>query len=187
MKKILNNVFIKPSIWNIIAFLMAFIIIALAISQYKYFYLFKEGLLTSSATTNIKSELETYNDKVDSICGDSVKNISKLQLSQADSITFASILADDALKNSAKIEKIVALKSTSDDVKKEISELNGKKYMATLLMLNKINKETYPDDETFTSLLKQQTNACQEIVNGPNSVYSQLNDYLKTIELASQK
>lgn len=191
MKKMISSTIFKPSTWKIIIFLLAFVIVALAISQYGYFYLYKEGfqegLLTSSAITNVKNELETYDDKVDSICAESVKTISKLKLSQAESITFASILGDDALKNSAKIDKIIALKSTNDDVKKELTEINGQKYIATLMMLNKINKETYPDDETFTALLKQQTNACQEITNGPNSVHSQLKDYLKTIEIASQK
>lgn len=193
MKKMLNvATFVKPTTWktwNIIAFLLSFVIISLAISQ--YFHLnkegFQEGLLTSTAITSVKKALDDYNDKIDSICAENVKNISKIQLSQTDSIMFSSILGDEALKNSAKIDKIVDLKSKNEDVKKQITEVNGQKYIATLAMLNTINKDTYPDDETFSSLLKQQTNLCQEIVNGPNSVYSQLKDYLKTIEIASQK
>lgn len=196
MKKIMNNVVFKKLSnivvllsRNTIIFLLAFVFISLAISQ--YFHInkkgFQEGLLTNTAIINVKNTLETYDDKIESICADSVKNISKIKLSQADSITFSSILADEALKNSAKIDKITALKSTNDDVKKELTDVNGQKYIATSMMLNTINKESYPDDETFTALLKQQTNACQEIVSGPNSVYSQLKDYLNMIEIASQK
>jgi len=94
MKKMTNlsNIVVLLS-RNTIIFLLAFVFISLAISQ--YFHLnkegFQEGLLTNTAVTNVKNALETYDDKIESICADSVKNISKLKLSQADSITFSSI------------------------------------------------------------------------------------------------
>jgi len=190
MKKyIVSNIVFKPSTWKIILFLFAFIILALAISKYMPFYTegFQEGLLSSTAITSLENALDTYDKSVDTICSEGVKTISKLQLSQADSATFSPVLGDEALKNSAKIDKLVALKSTSDEVKKAIIDINSKKYSAVLTLLHTMNKDSYPDDETFTALLKQQTAAAQNIVSGDNSVYSQMKDYLKTISSVGQK
>ena len=186
-KSIISNINFKYSTWRNILFLSAFIIIALAISKYIPFYTegFQEGLLSSTAITSLEDALDSYDKNVDTICSEGVKIISKLQLSQADSATFSPILGDEALKNSAKIDKIFALKSTSDEVKKAIIDINSKKYTAVLTLLHKMNKDTYPDDETFTALLKQQTYAAQSVVNGENSVYSQMKDYLKTISIVS--
>ena len=186
-KTIISNIFFKYSTWKNILFLLAFIILALAISKFIPFYRegIQEGLLSSTSVVTIENALNIYDSSVDTICADSVKNMSKLKLSQADSVTFSPILGDEALKNTAKIDKIIALKSTSDDVKKELAEVNGKKYIATLKLLNALNKEVYSDDETFTALLKQQTSATQDIVSGPNSVSSQLKEYLKTLSVAS--
>jgi hypothetical protein len=188
-KSIISNIVFKSSTWRTILFLSAFVILALAISKYMPFYTegFQEGLLSSTAITTVENALESYDKAVDSICADSVKTISKLQLSTADSATFSPILGDEALKNTAKIDKIIALKSSSDEVKKALIEINSKKYTALLTMLNTLNKTTYTDDETFTALLKQQTAAAQNIISGDSSVYSQLKEYLKTISLASQK
>ena len=186
-KTIISNIFFKYSTWKNILFLLAFIILSLAISKCIPFYRegIQEGLLSSTSVVTIENALNIYDSSVDTICADSVKNMSKLKLSQADSVTFSPILGDEALKNTAKIDKIIALKSSSDDVKKELAEVNGKKYIATLKLLNALNKEVYSDDETFTALLKQQTNVAQDIVSGPNSVSSQLKEYLKTISVAS--
>jgi hypothetical protein len=186
-KTIIGNIFLKYSTLKIMLFLIAFVIFALAISQFmrKYTEGFQEGLLSSTSINSINKALDVYDKAVDSICADSVKNISKIQLSTTDSVTFSPILADEALKNSAKIDKITALKSKSDEVKKALAQVNGKKYIATLNLLNSLNKDVYTDDETFTALLKQQTSAAQDIVSGSNSVYSQLKDYLKTISIAS--
>jgi hypothetical protein len=186
-KSIVSNINFKYSTWRNILFLSAFIIIALAISKYMPFYTegFQEGLLSSTAITSLENALDSYDKNVDTICSEGVKIISKLQLSQADSATFSPILGDEALKNSAKIDKIFALKSTSDEVKKAIIDINSKKYTAVLTLLHTMNKDTYPDDETFTALLKQQTYAAQSVVNGENSVYSQMKDYLKTISIVS--
>lgn len=188
-KSIISNIIFKSSTWRIILFLSAFIIIALAISKYMPFYTegFQEGLLSSTAITSLENALDSYDKNVDTICSEGIKMISKVQLSQADSATFSPILGDEALKNSAKIDKIIALKSTSDEVKKVLVDITSKKYTTVLTMLNTLNKDTYPDDETFTALLKQQTSAAQSIVNGENSVYSQMKDYLKTISNVAQK
>ena len=188
-KSIISNIVFKSSTWKIILFLFVFIILALAISKYMLFYTegFQEGLLSSTAITNLENALDSYDKTIDTICADGVKSISKLQLSQADSVTFSPILGDDALKNSAKIDKIITLKSTSVDVKKALIDINSKKYSAVLTLLHTLNKDSYPDDETFTALLKQQTASAQNIVSGDNSVYSQLKEYLKTISNVQQK
>jgi hypothetical protein len=185
----ISNIFFKSSTWKIILFLLAFVFVALAISKYMPFYTegFQEGLLSSTAITSLENALDSYDKSVDTICSEGVKTISKLQLSQADSATFSPILGDEALKNSAKIDKIVALKSTSVDVKKALIDINSKKYSAVLTLLHTMNKDSYPDDETFTALLKQQTAAAQNIVSGDSSVYSQMKDYLKTISSVPQK
>lgn len=182
MKKlIISNIFFKESTWKVVLFLLAFIILALVISNYLPFY-YKEGLLSNTYIINIKKALAVYDTEVEKICKENVETISKLKLSQADSVTFSPILGDKDLTHSAKIDKITALKSTNDDVKKTLVDINGKKYVALLTLLNTLNKETYTDDETFTALLKQQTASAINVVSGDNSVYSQLNDYLKTIE-----
>jgi hypothetical protein len=186
-KSMISNIIFKSSTWRNILFLLAFIILALAISKYMPFYTegFQEGLLSNSAITSINDTLKIYESEIDTICADSVKSMSSIKLSNAESVTFASILGDDDLKNTAKIDKITALKSTNDDVKKAIADVNGKKYVATLTMLNTMNKTSYPDDETFTALLKQQTQAAENIVSGTNSVHSQIKDYLKTISVVA--
>ena len=186
-KSIISNIIFKSSTWRNILFLLAFVILALAISKYMPFYTegFQEGLLSSSAITSINDTLKIYESEIDTISADSVKSMSSIKLSTAESVTFASILGDDDLKNTAKIDKITALKSTNDDVKKAIANVNGKKYIATLTMLNTMNKTSYPDDETFTALLKQQTQAAHDIVSGANSVHSQIKDYLKTISVVA--
>jgi hypothetical protein len=188
-KSIISNIFFKTSTWKNILFLLAFVILALAISKYIPFYrdTFQEGLLSSTAITSLENALDSYDKTIDTVCSEGVKMISKLQLSQADSATFSPILGDEALKNSAKIDKIAALKSTSDEVKKTLIDINSKKYSAVLTLLHTLNKDSYPDDETFTALLKQQTASAQNIVSGDNSVYSQMKDYLKTISVVSQK
>jgi hypothetical protein len=188
-RSIISNIFFKTSTWKNVLFLLAFVILALAISKYMPFYTegFQEGLLSSTAITTLENALEAYDKTIDTICSEGTKMISKLQLSQADSATFSPILGDEALKSSAKIDKIVALKSTSDEVKKALIDINSKKYTAVLTLLHTMNKDTYPDDETFTALLKQQTASAQNIVSGDNSVYSQMKDYLKTISSVAQK
>lgn len=184
----ISNFIFKNSTWTTLFFLLTFVIVALAISQYVSRYGIQEGLLSSTGITTVENALGVYDTTVETISADGVKNIAKIpNLSQADSVTLTPILGDEALKNSAKIDKVIALKSTNNDVKNEIANINSKKYMATLILLNTINKESYPDDETFTALLKQQTTVAQEVVNGPNSVYSQLKDYLKTVASASGK
>jgi hypothetical protein len=188
-KSLISNIIFKSSTWRNILFLFAFILIALAISKFMPFYMegVQEGLLSSTSAGNVNTALDTYDKTVDTICEESVKAMSKIQFSQADSITFSAIIGDEALKNSAKVDKIVKLKSTNADVKKIITEINGKKYIATLTLLDTLNKESYTDDEAFTLLLKQQTSAVQDIISGSTSVYSQLKDYLKTVSVASQK
>ena len=188
-KSIISNIFFKNSTCKNILFLLAFVILALAISKYIPFYRerVQEGLLSSTAITTLENALDSYDKTIDTVCSEGVKMISKLQLSQADSATFSPILGDESLKNSAKIDKIVALKSTSDEVKKALIDINSKKYSAVLTLLHTLNKDSYPDDETFTALLKQQNASAQNIVSGDNSVYSQMKDYLKTITVVSQK
>jgi hypothetical protein len=187
------------STWKIIGYLLIFVIISLAISlyftplrikagifnekRYKSYNHTKEGLLSGGSITTIMKELEKYNKEVDTICADVVKKISGITVSNADSIRFQSILGDERTNNIAKLDSITALNSTNDDVKAAIANANGQKYIATLNMLNTLNKDSYTDDEAFTELLKQKMADTLNIVNGTNSVYYQLKDYVKTIKV----
>jgi hypothetical protein len=186
-KSIISNIVFTSSTWKIILFLSAFVILALAISKYMPFYTegFQEGLLSSTAITSINSALEVYDSAIDPICSDGVKALQKLQLTTADAATITPILGDDTLKNVSKIDKVIALKSTDPKVQTAITTINTNKYGAVLTLLNTLNKTSYPDDETFTTLLKQQTQNAQNIVSGDTSVYAELKGYLKTISIVS--
>jgi hypothetical protein len=170
--------------WKIIGFLLIFVIISLAISLYiKSYKNTKEGLLSGASITTINNELDKYNKTVDTICADVVKKISSITVSNADSIRFQSILGDERTNNIAKLDSITELKSTNEDVKAAIANANGQKYIATLNMLNILNKDSYTDDEAFAGLLKQKMEDTLHIVNGSNSVYYQLKDYVKSIKV----
>ena len=173
--------FIKSGTWKSILFLLAILLIALVISRRFLSGNYQEGLLDSSAVKHIESVIDEYEAEIDTICGNGIKSISKIQMSSADSVTFSPILADDTMKNTAKLDKLISLKSTNDGVKKAIIKISGEKYVATLNLLHELNKEKYTDDETFTEILKQQNMAVQNVISGDSSAYNEIKSYLKTI------
>ena len=152
--------------------LILVVVISLAIKQ--TFFNSKEGLLTSTMITKIEEAIEEYESEVEKISSQSLKRISSAKLTQAESVTFSPILADEQLKTSAKIDKIIELKPTSDIIKDILADTNARKYKANLLMLNRINKESYPDDEAFTKLLESVTGSAYNVVSGENSAYPTL-------------
>ncbi len=182
----IKNVIFKLSTCKVLLFLLSIVILSLAISKWIPFYM-KEGLISSTAISSIENALKDYETSVNKICSDGIQSLVKAKMSQAESVTFAPILADEDLKDTSKIDKIIALKSTSEEIKKVIADIHGKKYTTTLTLLNTLNKDTYPEDETFTALLKQQTTSTHGIVSGDNSVYTQLKEYVKTISYLPSK
>jgi hypothetical protein len=168
----------RPFLYQMLLLLLV-VVISLAIKQ--TFFNSKEGLLTSTMITKIEEAIEEYENEVEKISSQSLKRISSAKLTQAESVTFSPILADEQLKTSAKIDKIIELKPTSDIIKDILADTNARKYKANLLMLNRINKESYPDDEAFTKLLESVTGSAYNVVSGENSAYNKIRNYVETI------
>jgi hypothetical protein len=129
----------------------------------------------------IEEALENYDSEVDKITTNTIKQIASSKLTQAESVTFSPILADEELKNNAKIEKIIKLKPSSESMKDILADTSARKYKANLIMLNTINENTYADDETFSKLVETLTTNSYNIVSGDNSVSYKIREYLTTI------
>ena len=100
----------RPFLYQMLLLILV-VVISLAIKQ--TFFNSKEGLLTSTMITKIEEAIEEYESEVEKISSQSLKRISSAKLTQAESVTFSPILADEQLKTSAKIDKIIEIVITS--------------------------------------------------------------------------
>jgi hypothetical protein len=179
MKTYLKYFSIKKSSLYLLLILSLVIIVSLAIKQ--YYFRNREGLLTSTMMIKIEEALENYDSEVDKITTNTIKQIASSKLTQAESVTFSPILADEELKNNAKIEKIIKLKPSSKSMKDILADTSARKYKANLIMLNTINENTYADDETFSKLIESLTTTSYNIVSGDNSVSYKIREYINNI------
>lgn len=179
MKTYLKYFSIKKSSLYLLLILSLVIIVSLAIKQ--YYFRNREGLLTSTMMIKIEEALENYDSEVDKITTNTIKQIASSKLTQAESVTFSPILADEELKNNAKIEKIIKLKPSSKSMKDILADTSARKYKANLIMLNTINENTYADDETFSKLIESLTTNSYNIVSGDNSVSYKIREYINNI------
>jgi hypothetical protein len=185
--KTITNLFkISNKNKSAIFFLIGIFIFVLALSffiqykQYKKYEGFREGLLSTTKSTEIQKALDTYKSTVEKSASKFVKEIIKIKsLSSADSVQMQPILADDSMTDSAKIYKISQLNSSNKDVLQIVANADGEKYAANKMMLNTLNQMNITEDSTFTSLLKQQS--ATPVINGDESTYLSIKNYLDTI------
>lgn len=179
MKSIIKMLSINKTVLYQLLFLLLVVVVSLAIKQ--IYFNTKEGLLTSTMIIKIEEALENYETEVEEITTNTIKKIASAKLTQAESVSFSPILADEEIKNTAKIDKIIKLKPTSNTVKEILIDSTAKKYKASLMMLNKLNEESYTDDEAFTKLLENIIGSSYNVVSGDNSAHKQLRSYIDTI------
>lgn len=179
MKSIIKMLSINKTVLYQLLFLLLVVVVSLAIKQ--IYFNNKEGLLTSTMIIKIEEALENYETEVEEITTNTIKKIASAKLTQAESVSFSPILADEEIKNTAKIDKIIKLKPTSNTVKEILIDSTAKKYKASLMMLNKLNEESYPDDEAFTKLLENIIGSSYNVVSGDNSAHKQIRTYIDTI------
>lgn len=187
MTKSITNLFkISNKNKSAIFFLIGIFIFVLALSfliQYKQntkYEGFREGLLSTTNSTEIQKALDTYKSTVEKSASKYVKEIIKIKsLSSADSVQMQPILADDSMTDSSKIYKISQLNSSNKDVLEIVASADGEKYAANKMMLNTLNQMNITEDSTFTSLLKQQS--ATPVINGDESTYLSIKKYLDTI------
>ena len=179
MKSIIKMLSINKTVLYQLLFLLLVVVVSLAIKQ--IYFNTKEGLLTSTMIIKIEEALENYETEVEEITTNTIKKIASAKLTQAESVSFSPILADEEIKNTAKIDKIIKLKPTSNTVKEILIDSTAKKYKATLMMLNKLNEESYTDDEAFTKLLENIIGSSYNVVSGDNSAHKQIRSYIDTI------
>ena len=185
-KPIINLFKISNKNKSAIFFLIGIFIFVLALSvliqynQHNKYEGFKEGLLSITNSTEVQKALDTYKASVEKSAAKYVKQIVNLSsLSSTDSVQIKPILADDSMKDSAKIYKISQLNSTNKDVLQIVANADGEKYAANKMMLNTLNQMNITEDSTFTSLLKQQS--ATPVINGDESTYLSIKNYLDTI------
>ena len=93
------------------------------------------------------------------------------------------ILGDDTYTSIAKIDKITDIKSTNKDLLQELAVINGKKYTATQILLNRLKELNVTDDSGFTGILNQHT--ITPVINGNETTAAVIKTYLDSITVSS--
>ena len=172
--------------WGSIQFLALFIVFVLVISILFFgTKSIKEGLLSDSNITKIKDILKKHTDDVTKICDDGIVKIQKIKFNSIEGMSINPILGDDTYTSIAKINKITDIKSTNKDLLQALAEINGEKYTATQILLNRLKELNVTDDSGFTGLLNQ--HSITPVINGDETTASVIKTYLESITVASGK
>jgi hypothetical protein len=188
IKKYISNALklFKIKQWSSIQFLVVFFIAVLIVSILFFTSAattIKEGLLSDSNIQKIKDALKTYNDSVTKICDDGLVKIKKVNLSSMEGLSINPILGDDTYTSIAKIDKITNIKSDNKDLLQALAEINGAKYTATLILLNRLKELNITDDSSFNGLLKQHTTT--PVINGEESTANAIKQYIESISVVN--
>jgi hypothetical protein len=176
---------LKIKKWESIQFLAIVFLVILVISIlfFSSSSSIKEGLLSDSNIQKIKDALKKYNDDVTKICDDGITKIKKVKLSSIEGMSINPILGDDTYTSIAKIDKITAIKSTNKDLMQALAEINGAKYTATQVLLNKLTELNITDDSGFTAIIKQHTTT--PVISGDESTAASIKQYIDSISVVS--
>jgi hypothetical protein len=188
IKKYISNALklFKIKQWSSIQFLVVFFIAVLIVSILFFTSAattIKEGLLSDSNIQKIKDALKTYNDSVTKICDDGLVKIKKIKLSNIEGMSINPILGDDTYTSIAKIDKITDIKSDNKDLLQALAEINGAKYTATLILLNRLKELNITDDSSFNGLLKQHTTT--PVIHGEESTANAIKQYIESISVVN--
>lgn len=174
--------------WTSIQFLVVFFIAILIVSILFFgsaATTIKEGLLSDSNIGKIRDALKTYTDSVTKVCDDGIVKIKKVKLTTIEGMSINPILGDDSYTSIAKIDKITAIKTTNKDLLQVLAEINGSKYTATQVLLNRLTELNITDDSGFNGLLKQHTTT--PVINGEESTAKVIKQYVDAISVSGGK
>lgn len=174
--------------WTSIQFLVVFFIAILIVSILFFgstATTIKEGLLSDSNIQKIRDALKTYTDSVTKVCDDGIVKIKKVKLTSIEGMSVNPILGDDSYTSIAKIDKITAIKTTNKDLLQALAEINGSKYTATQVLLNRLTELNITDDSSFNGLLKQHTTT--PVINGEESTANVIKQYVDSISVSGGK
>jgi hypothetical protein len=188
IKKYISNALklFKIKQWSSIQFLVVFFIAVLIVSILFFTSAattIKEGLLSDSNIQKIDDALKNYNDSVTKICDDGLVKIKKIKLSNIEGMSINPILGDDNYTSIAKIDKITDIKSDNKDLLQALAEINGAKYTATLVLLNRLKELNITDDSSFNGLLKQHTTT--PVIIGEESTANAIKQYIESISVVN--
>jgi hypothetical protein len=162
---------------------------------YPFYGGIQEGLgssLTSTDYKDIQDAMDDYIKEVESpkgACDVAIQDVQKakpqgndnVELSQTIPLTISS---NKDSKVCSTIDKIDAINPKNTDVIKAINTCYGKKYAATLAMLNKIKVlPAMTNDNAFATTVKNELNAPS--VKGMDSSYDKIKEYLDIAKKSS--
>jgi hypothetical protein len=172
--------------WGSIQFLAMFIVFVLVVSILFFgTNSIKEGLLSDSNITKIKDILKKHTEDVTKICDEGIAKIQKIKFNSIEGMAVNPILGDDTYTSIAKIDKITDIKSTNKDLLQALAEINGKKYTATQILLNRLIELNVSDDSGFTGILNQ--HSITPVINGNETTAAVIKTYLDSITVSSGK
>jgi hypothetical protein len=176
---------LKIKKWDSIQFLgvVFLIILVVSILFFSSSSSIKEGLLSDSNIKKVRDALKKYNENVTKICEDGIVKIKKIKFNSIEGMSITPILGDDTYTSIAKIDKITAIKSTNKDLMQALAEINGAKYTATQVLLNKLTELNITDDSGFTAIIKQHTTT--PVISGDESTASAITKYLDSISVVN--
>jgi hypothetical protein len=163
--------------------LLLILFLALAVSiLFPMYYGIHEGLTAAELDSSgkIRSSLQTYTNTVETNCQDAVNKISTApDLSQTDSIALTPIVSNTNFTSTAKLQQIIAFKSSTPGIIDAINTVQGKNYTALLKLLQSIPSDT--SDTEFNRILNTQIGNVNNILNNTNSQspYYLINTYVK--------
>ena len=169
--------------WGSIQFLALFIVFVLIVSILFFgTNSIKEGLLSDSNITKIKDILKKHTDDVTKICDNGIATIQKIKFTSIEGMSINPILGDDTYTSIAKINKITDIKPTNKNLLQALAEINGEKYTATQILLNRLKELNITDDSGFTGILNQ--HSITPVINGDETTASVIKTYLESITVS---
>ena len=168
---------------NVLWILLLILFLSLAISIiFPMYFGIHEGLTGAELDSSgkIRSSLQTYTNTVETNCQDAINKISTASdLTQIDSIAITPIVSNTNFTNTAKLQQIISIKSTTAGVVKIINDVQGKNYSALLNLLQSIPVNT--SDANFNKIINTQIGNVNTIMNNtnPQSPYYVINTYVK--------
>jgi len=178
-----NMISLSKINYNTLWILLIILFLSLAISMlFPFYHSIHEGLTAAEldSTGKIRSSLQTYTNTIESNNQDAINKISTTpDLSQTDSIALTPIVSNTNFTSTAKLQQIIALKSTTPGIIKMINEVQGKNYTALLNLLQSMPVDT--SDANFNKIIIAQIGNVNTVLNNTNSQspYYLINTYVK--------
>ena len=167
--------------------LLLILIAALAVPMIFPFYRgVHEGLTGAELDSSgkIKQALLAYTNTVEMNCQKFMNGITSLSgLSQTETLSINTIIGNTNFTNTAKMQQIIALNSTSEPMLKALNGVQGQNFTALLTMMQAMPTTT--TDTQFNRMVNQQMTAINKILNTTDmtSPYYTINTYVQNTKL----